>query len=68
MTLVHGVAVTAATVQLAKVLDGEIRDRKAASTVVLEDLVLSTIGTTAANVLESVPMLIRFHSKPLTPG
>lgn len=52
MTLVHGVAVATATVQLAKVLHNEVRDRQSAGTVVLEDLVLGTEGTTADDVLE----------------
>lgn len=51
MTLVHGVAVTAAAVQLAKVLDGKVRDGQGTSTVVLEHLVVSAGGTTTLDVL-----------------
>lgn len=53
MALVHGVAVAAAAVQLAKVLDGEVGDGHAATTVVLDDLVLGAGGTTAADGLYS---------------
>lgn len=50
VTLVHGVAVAARAVQLAKVLDGEVGDLEGATTVVLQDLVLGAVGTAALDV------------------
>lgn len=50
MTLVHGLAVAARAVQLAKVLDGEVGDLEGATAVVLQDLVLGAVGTAALDV------------------
>jgi hypothetical protein len=49
VTLGLGLAVTAAAVELAEVVDGETGNLKSAATVVLEDLVLSSEGTTAGD-------------------
>lgn len=50
MTLVHGIAVSARAVQLSEVLNGEVGDLEGTATVVLEDLVLGTVGTAALDV------------------
>lgn len=50
MALIHGLAVAAATVELAEVGNSEARDGERTGTVVLEDLVGSTGGTTAGDL------------------
>lgn len=50
MALIHVVAVAAAAVQLAKVIDGEVGDRHCTRTVVLDYLVTGTEGTTSLDV------------------
>lgn len=49
MALVHGLAVTAAPVQLSEVVDGEAGDRQAAAAVVLEDLVVGAESAAAGD-------------------
>lgn len=54
--LALGVAVAAGAVQLAVVLDVEVDDVDLAAAVVLDDLVVSVVGTTADDVLQVVSM------------
>lgn len=49
VALVHLVAVSAGAVQLAEVVHGEAGDAHSAAAVVLDDLVLGTLGTTAGD-------------------
>lgn len=61
MSLVHGVAVTAATVHLAERLDSEVGDGQAASTIMLEDLVLGTVGTASRDILKKKGFLVSLY-------
>jgi hypothetical protein len=50
VTLIGSRTVAAGTVQLAKVINSEIRDRESAGTVVLKNLVIGAEGSTALDV------------------
>jgi len=56
-TLGHRVAIAAGAVELAKVVDGEVFDTDFAAGVVLDDLVVSTLGTTANDAVGTAAFL-----------